>query len=177
MTTYQALQKFYKENNFPIDGGESDAYFNLKFQFFTLKLPNFKFRKEVIYIHDIQHILNNCDTTWKGEAFIAGWEIGTKMWKHIPIGFISLWAMGFSLLNHPKQLLKGYKTGINTKNILDLQLKKDTLLQLPISDLKTALQKEHATPMNWLVFLFWCFTSLIVFLFPLLLIITCIILL
>jgi len=177
MTIYQSLQKFYIENNFPIDGGESDAYFDLKFQFFTLKLPNFKFRKEVIYIHDIQHILYNCDTSWKGEAFIAGLEIGTKMWKHIPIGFISLWAMGFSLLNHPKQVLKGYKTGINIKNILDLQLKKDTLLQLSISDLKAALQKEHATPINWLVFLFWCFIGEIVFLLPLLLIIICIILL
>ena len=37
----------------------------------NLRLPNPQFRKDVIHIHDIQHILNNCDITWKGEGFIA----------------------------------------------------------------------------------------------------------
>tara|TARA_B110000879_G_scaffold106504_1_gene143322 strand:+ start:44 stop:283 length:240 start_codon:yes stop_codon:yes gene_type:complete len=77
MTISQALQQFYEENNFNNDGGLSEDYFDLKFNLFTLKLPNTQFRKDVIHIHDIQHILYKCDTSWKGEAFIAGWKIST----------------------------------------------------------------------------------------------------
>ncbi|MFT4756031.1 MAG: hypothetical protein ACI91R_000668 [Vicingaceae bacterium] len=33
----------------------------------------------------------------KGEAFISGWEISTGMFKNLPLGFLSLWAMGYSL--------------------------------------------------------------------------------
>ena len=166
MTISESLQQFYIDNDFSSDGGENDDYFDLKFKLFTLKIPNSQFRKDVIYIHDIQHILYNCDTTWKGEAFIAGWEIGTKMWKHFPIGIMSLWAMGFSFLNHPKEVLKGFKEGINSTGIIDLKLDKTAILKLYTSELKTIIKKEKTKKLNWLNFLFWCFISEIIFLFP-----------
>lgn len=172
MTISQSLQAFYTDNNFPADGGESENYFDLKFKFFSLKLPNSQFRKDVIHIHDIQHILYNCDTSWKGEAFIAGWEIGTKMWKHFPIGMMSLWAMGFSLLNHPKEVLKGYKSGINSIGIIDLEIDKKALLNLSIDELKSIIQKKKTKNLNWFSFLFWFFVSEVVFLFPLLILIS-----
>ncbi len=172
MTIYQSLQKFYTENNFSADGGENEAYFDLKFKFFTLKLPNSNFRKKVIYIHDIQHILYNQNTTWKGEAFIAGWEIGTNMWKHLPIGIMSLWAMGFSVLNHPKDVLKGYKTGINSIGIIDLNLQKEQLFNMPLANLKSLIKKEKTVSVNWFLFVFWILLSLFTFLFPLLLLLT-----
>ncbi|WP_064965565.1 hypothetical protein [Tenacibaculum ovolyticum] len=169
MIIADALQQFYKENNFAKDGGESEDTFNLKFKLFTLKLPNSQFRKKVVHIHDIQHILYNCDTTWKGEAFIAGWEISTGLWKHFPIGFMSLWAMGFSLLNYPKDVFKGYKAGINTIGVVDLKLSKQELLVLPLTELKEKIQKKHTVKMGiiqFISFIFWSFTSLFVFLLP-----------
>ena len=167
MTISESLQEFYKDNNFPNDGGESKDFFELKFRLFTLKLPNSQFRKNVIHIHDIQHLIYNCDTSWKGEAFIAGWEIGTKMWKHFPIGFMSLWAMGFSILNYPKEVLKGYKEGINSIGIMDLEMDRKMLLSLSISELKSMIKKESKRDFNWLVFLFWLLVSEVVFFFPL----------
>lgn len=171
MTISQKLQQFYSENNFPKDGGESDPFFELKFKLFTIKLPNSQFRKNVIHIHDIQHILYDCDTTWKGESFIAGWEIGTKMWKHFPIGLMSLWAMGFSLLNHPKEVLKGYKTGFQCKGIIDLKITKQELLNMSVSELKTLIRKDKTNGVNWATIIFWCLISEFVFLFPLLMLI------
>jgi len=173
MTISQKLQEFYLENNFPKDGGESADKFELKFKLFALKLPNSQFRKEVIHIHDIQHILYNCDTTWKGESFIAGWEIGTKMWKHFPIGIMSLWAMGFSFLNFPKEVYKGYKKGLTVHGILDLNIKKEVLLSLSVEELKTKIKKNKPTKMTifqWVLFIFWIILSEIIVLFPLLLI-------
>jgi len=173
MTVAQKLQQFYLENNFPKDGGENDAFFELKFKLFTIKLPNSQFRKDVIHIHDIQHILYDCDTTWKGESFIAGWEIATKMWKHFPIGFMSLWAMGFSFLNYPKEVIKGYKKGINVTGILDLKMEKEVLLNLSIEELKTIIKKKKPIKMNifqWISFIFWITVSEIIVLFPFVLI-------
>lgn len=169
MSISESLQEFYKDNNFPDDGGESKDFFELKFRFFTLKLPNSKFRKNAIHIHDIQHLIYNCNTSWKGEAFIAGWEIGTKMWKHFPIGFMSLWAMGFSILNYPKKVLKGYKEGINSIGIIDLEMDKKMLLSLSISELKELIKKESKRDLNWFKFLFWLLVSEVVFFFPLIL--------
>ena len=175
MTVSQALQQFYKENNLKNDGGKSNDFFELKFKFFTLKLPNPVFRKKVIHIHDIQHVLYDCNTSWKGEAFIAGWEVSTGSWKHFPIGFMSLWAMGFSLLLYPKEVLKGYKTGINTIGIIDLKMGKKELLQIPISELKKIIKKDKTKELNWFLFLFWCFISEVVLFFPVLILINIVI--
>lgn len=57
MTIENSLHAFYKKNNFKPDGGENDAYFSLRFKLFSIKIPNFSFRKKIIYIHDIEHIL------------------------------------------------------------------------------------------------------------------------
>lgn len=164
MTVSESLQDFYYKNNFAKDGGESEDTFDLKFRFFSLKLPNSQFRKKVIHIHDIQHILYNCNTSWKGEAFITGWEIVTGFWKHLPVGFFSIWAMGFSLLTHPK-------AGLNTKGVIDLKMKKETLLKLSIPELKLLIKKEKTQKLNWFLFIFWATLSKTVVLFPLLLII------
>jgi len=172
MTIAKSLNQFYKENNLSEKGGEDDDYFYLKFKFFSLKLPNSQFRKDVIHVHDIQHVLYDCDVTWKGEAFIAGWEVAPGMWKHFPIGIMSLWAMGFSLLLHPKQALKGFLEGLKTIGVIDLKMDKETLLKLSVSTLKQMIQKEkikNSSKLKYLSFTFWCFVSLATFLVPILL--------
>lgn len=92
----------------------------------------------------------------------------------MPIGFMSLWAMGFSLLNYPKEVLKGYKAGLKCKGIIDLKLSKTQLLNLSIDELKQLITKKKPTKMNvfqWCIFIFWILISEIIFLFPFLLII------
>lgn len=169
MTISEKLQQFYKEQNLSFNGGVNDDFFELKFKLFSLKLPNSQFRKDVIHIHDIQHILYDCDISWKGESFIAGWEIATGLWKHFPINIMSLWAMGFSLLNYPKQVYKGYKAGIKVIGIIDLKLNKSQLLALPYEELKERIQKKPPIEMSifqWGLFFFWCTISQIILFFP-----------
>ena len=71
MTLNKLLSEFYKKNGMPPDGGINKNTFGLKVLGINLKLPNPKFRKDVTHIHDIHHILNKCNTSWKGETFIA----------------------------------------------------------------------------------------------------------
>ena len=47
---------------------------------FTLHLPNFSWRKKMLYIHDIEYIMNKQETFWKGVMFID--------FREIPIGFL-----------------------------------------------------------------------------------------
>ncbi len=163
------LSEFYRNNNLAIDGGEKDSYFYLKFKLFKLKLPNSDFRKKVVYIHDIQHILYDCDVTWKGEAFIAGWEIATDIWKYFPLGIMSLWATGFSFLLHPKEVFRGYKQGLLCNGVIDLKISKKEILNLSISDVKNLIKRKQPKQFNWFVFLFWILTAELVVFLPLIL--------
>lgn len=168
MLISESLLQFYTKNNLQENGGENEAYFYLTFKLFSVKLPNFNFRKKVVHIHDIQHVLYNKDISWKGEAFIAGWEIATGMWKLFPIGILSLWAMGFSMLSHPKEVLKGYKKGLLVHGILDLNLSKDELIKYTLEGLHLKILKKNPRKFNFPLYLFWVVISLTILSFPLL---------
>jgi len=174
MTISSALTQFHIQNNLPQNGGENDNFFYLRFKLFSLKFPNPSFRKKVLHIHDIEHILYDCDTSWKGESFIAGWEIATGMWKVFPIGLFSLNAMGFGLFLFPKEVYKGYKTGLQCNGILNLDMEKEKLLNLEVAELKKRIQKKKKVEMTWFrksVYLLWMIVSSISFLFPAILIV------
>ncbi len=168
MTVSEKLNEFYIHNNLDKNGGENNPFFYLKFRFFSLKLPNSDFRKKAVYIHDIQHILFDCDVTWKGEGFIAGWEIATKIWKHFPLGIMSLWAMGFSFFNYPKEVLRGYKMGLKYKGIIDTPIAKEKILSMPVNEVNNLILKDVPSKFNWFYYSFWVLVSTIIFLVPLL---------
>tara|TARA_B110000093_G_scaffold100129_1_gene107637 strand:- start:627 stop:1175 length:549 start_codon:yes stop_codon:yes gene_type:complete len=178
MTLDKLLANFYRKNRIPSDGGVNKNNFRIKAFGINLNLPNPKFRKDVTHIHDIHHILNKCNANWKGEAFIAGWEISTGFWKYFPICIISLWAMAYSLWLHTKAVLKGFKKGLNNIGVIDLKLSRSELMKLEFDQLINITTKEKTTQIviiDYLQFLFWVVISQLIFLFPLILIITSII--
>lgn len=79
--------------------------------------------------------------------------------------------MGFSLLTHPKEVLKGYKAEVNTKGIVDLKITKEALLKLSIPELKSLIKKDETKKINWFQFTFWSVISVLIVLFPFLLVI------
>ncbi len=167
MTVAKELEYFYQANNLDLNGGIDKDYFIMKFRFFSLKLPNSEFRKKIVHIHDIQHILFNCDVSWKGEAYIAGWEIATGMWKHFPIGFLSLWAMGFGVLTHQKEVLKGFKQGLSYNGLIDQNISKKEILTFTIQEVDEMLHKPKTVKFNLFTFLFWTVISVIIVIAPL----------
>lgn len=174
MTLGKHLEEFYKENNIPMDGGCNDTSFNFKVFGIKLKLPNPKFRRDAIHIHDLQHVLNHCDTSWKGESFISGWEISTGMWKHFPLGLFSLWAMGYGIWLYPKAIYLGYKKGLSEKGIIDLNIPKQQLLEMEFDELVSRMKKDKVNSFKALqnsVFIVWVIISQIVLLAPIIFII------
>lgn len=173
-TLNKLLETFYVENGIPKNGGIDKDIFEMNVFGINLRLPNPKFRKEVTHIHDLQHILNKCDTSWKGEAFIAGWEIATGIWKYFPICVFSFWAMGYSFWLYPKTVYNGFKKGMNNLGIIDLKISKDDFMKMKFDYLVNITRKKEKVEMTLLKnmeFLFWIVISQIIFLFPLFLII------
>ena len=173
MTLEKILDEFYIKNGIPKDGGIDNETFEFKVFGLNLNLPNPKFRREALHIHDIQHILNNCDTSWKGEGFISGWEISTGMWKHFRLGLLSLWAMGYSLWIYPRSVFNGFKKGLNDIGIIDLKISKSDFLKMEFEELRNITKMEKITEMGtfqWIQFVFWGLVSQVIFLFPLLII-------
>ncbi|MBD0403282.1 hypothetical protein [Flammeovirga sp. EKP202] len=172
MTLNQLLVEFYRANGIPDDGGINDKTFDINIFGLILTMPNPQFRKEALHIHDIQHLLNDCDTSWEGEGYICGWEIATGMWKYFLLGMLSLWAMGYVLWMHPKSVLEGFKKGLNDKGVIDLKISKEDFMKMEFDELKSLIKKDKKTTMGlaqWAQFIFWIFVSEVVFLFPLLL--------
>ena len=173
MTLNKLLMEFYKENGIPENGGIDKDTFEIKIFGIKLKFPNPKFRKDVTHIHDLQHILNNCDTSWKGEAFIAGWEISTGMWKYFPVCTFSFWAMGYSLWLHPKAVFSGFKKGLNDIGIIDLKISKTDFMRMELEELEKITKKEKSTEMGsieWFKFMFLWIISQVIFISPLIII-------
>lgn len=172
MTLDKLLNEFYEKNGIPEEGGIADDTFQMKVFFINFTLPNPEFRKEVTHIHDIQHLLNNCDTSWEGEGFISGWEIATGFWKHFPINIFIFWAFGYSLWLHPKAVLNGFKQGLNHVGIIDLGLTKADFMEMEFDNLVEITRKEKCTEMGvrkWTEFIFWSVVGQIILLSPFLL--------
>ena len=148
MKLEKLLNQFYLNNGLPANGGIAKNTFNVKLGSFNISVPNPTFRKDVVHIHDIEHILNNCDTSNKGEAFIAGWEVGTRFYKHFPINIFIFLAFGYSLLIYPKTVFKGFKKGLTNIGIIDLGLSRPELMQMEFNQLVKITQKEDYTKLG-----------------------------
>ena len=149
MKLKKLLYQFYLDNGLPDNGGIANNTFNVKLWIFNIPFPNPKFRKELVHIHDIEHVLNNCDTSSKGEAFIAGWEVGTRFYKHFPINIFIFLAFGYFLLMYPKTVFRGFKKGLNNIGIIDLGLNKSELMELDFNQLMKITKKKYHTKLGF----------------------------
>lgn len=173
MTLAEELDRFYKKYNIPENGGLNDETFEIPLPFFTFKLPNFSWRKRMLYIHDLEHILNGQDTTWRGEMYIASWEIATGFWRNFPIILFPLWTMGWGLWKHPRAIINGFNNGSSAIGIANLGLTKDQLMAIDLTQLQTYTKQNsacHSKIYRISKFSCWIIVSQIAFLFPLLLI-------
>ena len=170
MTIEQLLQDFYRENGLPKNGGDNQNTFRIKILGINFKLPNPKFRKDAIHVHDIEHVLNDCDVSWKGEGFISGWEISTGLWKHFPLGLLSLWTMGYSFWVSPKSVFKGFIKGINNIGIIDLKISKEEFMQMEYNELielTSRKNKKRIGFLEYLQFTIWLVLSQVILFAPL----------
>ena len=169
MLLREHLDHFYKKYNIPANGGVEFSTFEVPFPFFTLILPNLSWRKKMLYIHDLEHILNGQDTSWKGEMFIASWEISTGFWKSFPIIIFPLWTMGWGLWKHPSAVFNGFKKGNTDLGIANLNISQDKLLEINLLQLQAITlhqRQNHSRLYFYSKFTTWALASQITFWSP-----------
>lgn len=170
MTLHEHLDAFYLKYDIPAEGGVNDKTFEVPLPAFTLRLPNFPWRKRMLYIHDLEHILNQQDTTWQGEIFIAAWEISTGYYRSFPIIVFPLWTMGWGFWKHPSAVFRGFSKGHSDKGIARLNLEQAQLLALKLPQLQMLTLNKRANRSKFILyfkFVGWLVISQLVFLSPL----------
>jgi hypothetical protein len=169
MNLREHLNNFYQTYNIPEEGGIDDKTFEVPLPFFTLVLPNFPWRKRMLYVHDLEHVLNEQDTTWQGEIFIASWEISTGFFKNFPILLFPLWTMGWGLWVHPSSVFNGFRKGHTDKGIARLDIEKEKLLELNLFQLQQLTLNKRPNRLQLFYFfklVGWSLISQFVFLLP-----------
>ena len=169
MKLSEHLDDFYKQYNIPAEGGVNDKTFEVPLPLLTLTLPNFPWRKRMLYIHDLEHILNQQDTSWNGEIFIASWEIATGYYRNFPIILFPLWTMGWGFWKHPRAVFNGFRKGYSDKGIARLNLTQEMLMEMELPQLELLTLNRRADRSR-LVFSLklagWLFLSQLVFFSP-----------
>jgi hypothetical protein len=170
MTLREHLDQFYLKYNIPAEGGVNDKTFEVSLPLFTLTLPNFPWRKRMLYIHDLEHILNEQDRSWRGEIFIASWEISTGYYTNFPIIVFPLWTMGWGFWKHPSTVFRGFSKGHSDKGIARLNIEKEEIFEYNLSHLQS-LTLNKRTNYSKIIFYFkfvgWLLISQLFFLSPL----------
>ncbi|GEM_PF-624465 len=169
MTLREQLDQFYHQYNIPAEGGVNDKTFVVPLPLFSLTLPNFPWRKRMLYVHDLEHILNEQDTTWKGEIFIASWEISTGFLKNFPILIFPLWTMGWGLWVHPCTVLQAFRKGHTDRGIARLAIEKEFLLDYDLAQLRELTLNKRSGRLSLFFYLKlsgWSFISQLVFFSP-----------
>lgn len=169
MTLRDHLNRFYIQYNIPAEGGVHDKTFEVPLPFVTLTLPNFPWRKRMLYVHDLEHILNHQDTSWAGEIFIASWEISTGFWRNFPVILFPLWTMGWGLWTHPKSVMNGFKKGHTDGGIAPLNIPYEQILNYTLEQLQAMTLRKRASRFKWSLYLRfapWLLLSQLLFLSP-----------
>lgn len=142
-TPREILNRFYSDNNFGADGGESKSYVKIDF---TPKIhmyfPNFDARRKAVLKHDIHHILTGYETTLIGESEISAWEIGSGCKKYWAALMLDTSGLMMGILINFWRVLKAFARGRRTKNLYHELFSDEEALDMKISDLREKLDLE-----------------------------------
>jgi hypothetical protein len=136
-TLHQALEAFYEKHSYGEQGGINNDWIWLKFNYFSLPIPNVKGRRENVWRHDMLHILLDYNTNWQDEAKVAAWVIGSGGWGRFYIAWIfCLSAFSVGVIFFPKSTYQAFVRGRNTRSPYLLGISQEYLFETDIEILK-----------------------------------------
>ena len=163
-TVGRSIKDFYEKHDFGDDGGINKKYAWIKFGFFSIPIPNFESRKVNVYLHDVNHIVTEQDTTWKGESAVSAWEVASGGWNNLFIPWLlTLWAMGLGVVFYNKSTLAAFSKGLTMHNSLASGLTKNEIFSMSVAELQKTLSGKPKALKNPLL---WSVLSLVVFISP-----------
>lgn len=113
----RARAQFFEQARLGPDGGDSSAFAYFRVGPLTFPLPNPPARKRAVRLHDLHHIATGYDTTWKGEAEIAAWELGAGCSRCAVAWVINLQAIPLGLAIAPVRTWRAFLRGRNSDTL------------------------------------------------------------
>ena len=168
-----ALNTFYKKNDFGVGGGANEKTAKIKIGRWNFIIPNTQGRKRALIFHDIHHLVAGYNVDFKGESEIGGWEIGSNCKGYLTALFLNLMAFTAGVFIYPKRVFKSFVRGRHSQNLYHNIIEKDELLTMSIKEIKTLLRLElpyKRTTLDVFFFVIWILISLAVLSVPFMLI-------
>lgn len=109
-TVGDAVVKFRLENNLYLDE-ENTKVWLATLGNIIIPLPNFKWRRELVVIHDAHHLITGFPTTVEGELCVAAWELGVRCYSDWRARALCLILMVVGVLSKPQKVLKAFRSG------------------------------------------------------------------
>jgi len=168
MTLGQARARYFELNNFGSDGGYEERWIKVKVWRFPIWLPNTAGRVRAVKLHDLHHVLTEYPTTWRGEAEISAWELGSGGLKKYYAGWIlDVLNLAQGLVVNPVGLYRGFMRGRRSKNLFSTQFT-DEILTHRVGEYRQLLDLESVpekpTVNDKLIFVTWVVVSVAAYL-------------
>ncbi|HEV8363982.1 MAG TPA: hypothetical protein VGQ52_10730 [Gemmatimonadaceae bacterium] len=103
--------EYFKRNGLGPDGGYSADWVRFRFGPITLPLPNTSARRRALPPHDLHHIATGYDTSWKGEAEIAAWELASGCGRYVAAWMLNFSAFAIGLVIAPQRTWRAFRRG------------------------------------------------------------------
>ena len=170
MTVGEARKLYFRLSNFGEDGGYGERWIKVKVWRFPVWLPNTAGRVRAVKLHDIHHVLTEYPTTWRGEAEISAWEVGSGGLHQYYAGWLlDLMNMAQGLIVNPRGVYRGFMRGRQTSNLFDTEFSEE-MLQARVGEYREQLRLDQLSIVrpsgaDQIAFIVWVVISVLVYIF------------
>jgi hypothetical protein len=167
MTLGEARKLYFDRSGFGADGGYSERWIKVKVWRIPIWLPNTAGRVKAVKLHDLHHVLTEYPTTWRGEAEISAWEVGSGGLDRYWAGWwLDLMNFAQGLAVNPKGVYRGFMRGRRSENLFRTEFA-DAVLESKVGEYRRRLlldaPERPASMHDLLAFGFWLGVSIIVY--------------
>jgi len=167
MTLGEARKLYFRLSDFGEDGGYNERWIKVKVWRIPIWLPNTAGRVAAVKLHDLHHVLTEYATTWRGEAEISSWELGSGGLRRYYAGWLlDLMNVAQGLLVNPRGLYRGFMRGRQTSNLFGMEFH-DDLLESRVGDFRHRLKLDvplmRPTALDHAAFVSWIAVSVLTY--------------
>ena len=121
--------------------GYDDRWVALRVGPLPLAFPNAAGRVRAVKLHDLHHVVTGYDTSWRGEAEIAAWEIASGCAHHRWAWILNLGAFAVGMAIAPGATFRAFQRGRHSTNLYQLAGEyDDSLLERTVGQLRFDLR-------------------------------------
>jgi hypothetical protein len=135
-TVRRALAAYHAENGFSADEYDhamtKASVFGIKFS-----VPNTPAHARALRYHDLHHVVTGYGTDLTGEGEISAYELrGGLLSSGLYVSSIIVSAAAFAFVASPRRVWRAFKASRGTRDLWDLDVQYESLLDLTVGDLR-----------------------------------------